>query len=103
MTEGDVVNSCLRYLLMQGCHVWRNNSGGYKPEGSKRFIRFGAKGSPDIIGLTSTGRFIGCECKFGKGKPTPEQIAFGNEIMKRGGIYVVAYSVDDLIPLKDVL
>ena len=103
MSEGDVVNSCLRYLLMQGCYVWRNNTGGYKPEGSKRYIRYGKKGSADIIGLTSTGRFIAVEAKFGRNKPTTEQLLFGNEIMRRGGIFVVAYSVDDLEAIKDML
>jgi hypothetical protein len=97
MSESDVVNTCLKWLLWNGYHAWRHNTGGYKPEGSKRFIRYGAKGSPDIVAVQPiTGRFVGVECKS-RGKTTsPDQKAFGDEITKRGGIYIVAYSVDDL-------
>jgi len=96
MTEGDVVNACLRYLLYKGYWVWRHNTGGFKPKDSSRFIRFGAKGSPDIIGLSPTGTFIGVECKYGKNKPTDEQLHFGEQITSRNGVYIVAYGVEDL-------
>jgi len=95
MSETEVVNSCIRWLLLNGCFVWRNNTGAYKSEGG-RFIRYGCKGSPDIIGMTASGRFIGVECKYGKGKLQGTQKAFGEKIVSHGGIYIVAYSIDDL-------
>ena len=103
MSEGQVVNACIRWLLLNKCFVWRNNTGSYKPEGSNRFIRYGCKGSPDIIGLTPSGRFIGVECKFGKGKLTELQEAFGERIEDSNGIFIVAYSVDDLEANKEVI
>ena len=103
MSENDVVNQCIRWLLWHGCFVYRNNTGAYKPEGSKRFIRYGFKGSPDIVGVTPHGQYIGVECKHGKNKPTVEQLAFGEEITRRHGLYVVAYSTDDLEAIKHEL
>ena len=94
-----MVNSCLRWLLYQGCFVWRQNSGAYKSE-TGTWVRYGLTGSSDIIGTTPTGRFIAVECKSEKGKATPEQVRFLAEITNRGGIGVVARSVDDLLPYQ---
>lgn len=97
-TERDVLNACLQWLAVNGYFVWRNNTGGYKiNDGAGRFIRYGAKGSPDIIGMTKQGQFLGIECKAGRNKQEPEQIEFEAKIKASGGIYILAYSVDDLI------
>lgn len=61
-----------------------------------RAIRMGIKGAPDIVGLTPDGRFIGIECKIEDGKLTEIQKKVGLDISKRGGIYLVIYSIDDL-------
>lgn len=103
MSENQVVNACIKWLFANKCFVWRNNSGAYKPEGSKRFIRYGCKGSPDIIGMTPSGRFIGVECKYGKGKLTEPQERFGENIESSNGIFIVAYSIDDLEANKEVI
>lgn len=96
VTEGAVVNACIRWLWAQGCYAWRNNTGAYRPEGSARFIRYGKKGSGDVIAVTPTGKFLMCECKAGKNKQSPAQVIFQQQIEARRGIYIVAYSVDDL-------
>lgn len=96
MTEGQVVNACIRYLWLKGCFVWRQNTGAYKPEGSNRFIRYGTPGCPDIVGLTPSGRFLGVECKVGLAKQTPHQVTFQNHIERHNGIYILARSIDDL-------
>lgn len=86
---------------MRGHYVYRQNTGAYKPEGSKRFIRFGVKGGADIIGVIGAGEkrgtFLAVECKFGKNKTSDDQLAFGEKITSHGGVYIVAYSVDDLV------
>lgn len=94
--ESLVVNSCIRWLWLNGCFVWRNNSGGFKPEGGQRVIRFGRVGSPDIIGMTPGGRFLGVECKSGKNKLSDQQEVFKTDTLAHNGIYITAYSVDDL-------
>jgi hypothetical protein len=95
MSENQVVNSCLRYLIMLGVFAWRNNSGAYKTE-SGNYIRYGCKGSPDIIGMNKAGKWIGIECKSGKNQQQESQKAFQQRVEANSGIYIVARSVDDL-------
>lgn len=95
-TEGQVVNACIKWLFAHGCYVWRQNVGAFKPDGSNRFIRFGMAGLADILGVTPSGRFIACECKVGKNKQQNAQIEFQRRVEEKNGIYVLAYSVDDL-------
>jgi len=89
MSEGEVVSACIKWLLANNCFIWRNNSGAFKASHGN-FIRFGKKGSGDIIGLTPNGRFIAVECKYADGQMSKEQEEFRKEIIKRGGIYIVA-------------
>lgn len=103
MSENSVVNACIRWLHLNGCFVWRNNSGATTKKytnkqgvSSEYHVRFGAKGSPDIVGTTPTGRFIGVECKFGRNKLDDHQKAFGNKLIEKNALFIVAYSVDDL-------
>lgn len=94
--ESLVVNACMRWLWNHGCFVWRNNTGAIKPPGSNRPIRFGKVGSPDIIGMTPSGRFIGVECKSGKNGLSEPQEAFRDLILEHNGIHVLAYCIEDL-------
>lgn len=52
-------------------------------------------GIPDIIGCLE-GRFIGIECKVDKNKPSPLQLAHGRLIEKSGGIFIIAYSLEEV-------
>lgn len=100
MLEKDIVNAILQYLQLKKIFAWRNNSGmifGKDEKGRTYAHRMGPKGSPDIIGIMSDGRFLGIEVKVPGNKPTDEQSEFLEEIQKRGGIAFVAYSVDDVI------
>ena len=101
ISEGAVVNACIRWLFLHGCYVWRNNTGAWKPEGSSRYISFGKRGSADIIGVTPRGVFLAVECKAKGGKQSPEQKEFERAVSEKNGIYILAYSVDDLEAAKD--
>ena len=103
MKESLVVKSCIEWLHLNGCFIWRNNTGAYKPEGSAGFIRYGLAGSADIIGVNPHGKFIAVECKSEKGKLLESQVGFGIKVRSRGGVYVVARSTDDLESHRDVL
>lgn len=59
--ENAVCKACLEILHIRGVPAYRMNSGAYKA--GERFIRFGAPGLPDIIGVLPDGRFLGVECK----------------------------------------
>lgn len=97
-TEKDTQSACLQYLASANIFHYRNNSGAIVSEykGRKRFVRFGASGSPDII-VVYGGRYIGIEVKDIKGKQSESQIAFQKNLEKAGGAYYVVRSVDELV------
>jgi hypothetical protein len=96
MRESYVVKACIEWLHLNGCFVWRNNTGAYKHHESGAYIRYGLTGSADIIGVNPKGRFIAVECKSDKGKLSESQYAFGAKVKVRRGVYVLARSIDDL-------
>ena len=56
-------------------------------------VQLADKGTSDIIALYK-GVYLAIEVKFGKGKPTPEQIEFLESVARAGGVGLVAYDVD---------
>jgi hypothetical protein len=96
--EKLIVKSILEYyaLFPAKIKLWRNNSGAMQTF-DKRWISFGLKGSPDIIGfIAPSGRFVGIECKVVGDKPKPHQQAFLDNIQDKGGISIVAYDLEDV-------
>jgi penicillin-binding protein-related factor A (putative recombinase) len=99
-TEHQIQSAILNYFqMLRDCFVWRNQSGASNitnKYGKSHFVRFGLKGSADIIGCYR-GHFIAIEVKRQKpkGKTTPEQDRFLQNIRDCGGYAIVAYSVDD--------
>lgn len=75
-------------------------------------MKFGLKGSADILGiwqdpranahdekgvwLGPVGRFLGIECKTVRGRQSPEQLAFEAMVKRMGGVYILARSVEDV-------
>ena len=74
--------------------LWKNATGAVKI--ANRFLKFGMKGSPDIIGVANGGIFLGIEVKTGQAKQSPEQKLFQAMVGKRGGIYILARSLADV-------
>jgi hypothetical protein len=101
-TEKQTQKACLEYLEALRIFHYRNNSGATVIEGIKgrRFVRFGASGSPDII-VVINGRYIGFEIKDIKGKQRENQIAFQKALEEAGGAYHVIRSIDDFISTID--
>ena len=95
MKESLVVSACIQWLHVNGCFIWRNNTGAFK-DATGRWVRYGLNGSADVIGVNPSGRFIAVEAKSDKGKPTEQQLRFGERVVAHGGVYVVAHSIDDL-------
>lgn len=97
--EGAVLNSILDYLRIRHVFAWRNNTGATKirTPGGDRFIRYGLKGSSDILGILDDGRFLAIEVKAPAGRVTQEQKDFLESIRKRGGVAFVARSVEDVV------
>ena len=53
----------------------------------------------DILAFTKQGTTIWAECKGSVGKQSDSQKQFQSEVESYGHIYIVAKSVDDIIPL----
>lgn len=92
--ESVVVAQCLTYLRLRRVFAWRNNTGACLA--GKQLVRFGLKGSSDIIGVANDGRFLAIECKTDKGVTSEWQDRFLTEVSRRGGVALVVHSVDEL-------
>lgn len=100
MRESALVNQILSYLNLSGHYVQRTNSGAIRlqnPIGHQRFIKLAKAGTADVTGCSKDGRFIAVEAKIKPNKPTDLQLAYLNEIERRGGIAFVAYDLDDVM------
>lgn len=98
-SEKETQNLILHYLNLKGHYCWRNNTGMFFGEykGKKWATKVGIKGSSDIIGVDKNGRGLAIEVKKKGGKTSPEQDLFLKQIKDRGGVALVAYSLDDVI------
>ena len=99
MKEGDIQSAILGYLAYRQIYAWRNNTGAYKTEHGS-YVRYGFKGSSDILGILPDGRFLAIEIKKPKPNktyPTKEQKLFLKNIEINGGIAFVARSLEDVI------
>jgi hypothetical protein len=94
------------------CRLWANNTGVARGLTGDGIVRFGLKGSADIVGIGRTdlefaphlvdlisdqyiGVFLGIEVKTGSAIQSRQQRAFQAMIEKFGGYYLVARSVQD--------
>lgn len=74
--------------------LWENKTGmAYR---NKRPIYYGLKGSADILGIRQGGQMLCIEVKTGTARQTVQQKSFQKMITERGGLYILAYSIDDV-------
>ena len=87
--EAPVLNGCLRYLEARGIYHWRNSTGAVQIAPG-RFMRFGKKGSSDILGILPGGRMLCVECKAPEsGRLSPEQKQFLEDVREAGALALV--------------
>ena len=95
----SLTTAIINYLNASHHFAWRNNTTGvYDP--TKKIFRkhHGLKGIADILGIhRDTGKIICIEVKTGKDKMSEWQKSFQSEINNRGGIYIIAKKLDDVI------
>ena len=94
--EADVLKACLSYLRLRGHLAIRINGGVAITVSSNRLRCTDTPGCADILGLSRDGRFYAVECKSSSGRQSAEQKEFEKDCVSRGGLYVLARSVDDL-------
>lgn len=83
------------------CFVWKNNSGSALI--GKRYVSFGLKGSPDLIGFTKDGIFIGFEIKTGEARQTFEQRQFLERCRTFGARYYIVRDLSEILATLDKL
>lgn len=76
--------------------AWQNDTGVARSMTGDRVIKFGFKGSSDIIGITRTGKFLAVEIKTGKDDLRPEQKVFKKVIEENGGKYFMIRNEDEI-------
>ena len=91
--ESDVLAETMLALSRIGALVMRNNSGALR-DAHGRLVRFGMKGSADILACYQ-GRFVAVECKREGKRPSPDQVRYAVAVRNAEGIYVVVRSKED--------
>ena len=78
--------------------MFRINVGVFRPiDGpSQRVIRSAPEGTPDLMGVLAPGRAFAIEVKAPRGKQQDAQKNWQDAWEKRGGIYVLARSLEDV-------
>lgn len=106
-SEREIERSILAWLNYQPkTKAWKNKSMGTYDPVRKAFRRsndpFSQKGTSDIIGIWN-GRMICIEVKSAKGRATPEQKQFLQEMANLGAISMLVRSLDDVLNGFDAL
>ena len=98
-TEQEIQKTIIDYLKIKKYVVFKHrNVGIYKQKtGSYIPLSFGEKGISDIIACSPRGTFTAIEVKKKGGKPSPDQLDFLAGINARGGVGILAYSLDDVL------
>jgi hypothetical protein len=105
MSSEAVIQQNIRLALGQRDDImmFRINVGKFRPlEGGARVIQSAPEGTPDLLGVMSPGRAFAIEVKAEKGRQRAAQVAWQNAWEKRGGIYILARSVEDVYRGLDI-
>ena len=95
--ETDLVRAILQLLRLRGIYAWRNNTTGVYDPVKGVFRKFtGLKGVSDVLGVLPDGRFLAIEAKAPKGRSSPEQQTFIDDINGWGGLAFLARSLADV-------
>jgi len=99
LPESIIEEQILWNLFKSGIFAWKNPTTGYFDARTKTFRKhsnpFAINGVCDILSVIQ-GKFVGIECKSEKGKPTPDQTKFIDNVVKNGGIAFIARSWEDV-------
>ena len=95
--EAAALVEVLKALSTHPAVAWceRMNSGAARM--GARFVRFGFKGCPDVLGQLRDGRLLGVEVKATAGRLRPEQAIFLERIRGAGGVAFVARNCRDVL------
>jgi hypothetical protein len=101
--EKEIQRELLKRCKLHKSIAWidRANSGKVRVKGG--FMQLHEKGTPDLIGFTVSGQFIGIELKRPSTKKAvnEDQVIMGERLIKAGCVYGVAYDLDSLNAILD--
>ena len=87
----------------QDVMMFRINVGKFRPlDGGPRVIQSAPEGTPDLLGVITPGRAFAIEVKAQRGKQRQVQAAWQLAWERRGGIYILARSLDDVYKGLDI-
>ena len=89
----EVLKTLRAHPMVAWCE--RMNSGAAKI--GERFVRFGWRGCPDVLGQMKDGRLLGVEVKAERGRLRPEQKIFLERIRASGGVAFMANDCRDVL------
>lgn len=100
--EQDITRAVLEAVNRSGLAVvWRNQSGQVRV--ARGVMRLAPEGSPDIVGFTRHGRFVGIETKAPKARTSKDrresQEGWRALIRAAGGIALVVTSAQEAVDL----
>lgn len=97
MKETHLRNQILDYLAYKNIFCWlTNNQGNYNKNTNSYYKNPRLlKGVADILGVHK-GRFLSIECKIKPNKQSEYQKEFEKNVIKNGGIYILAYELEDV-------
>jgi hypothetical protein len=101
MLETPIQRSILDLLMMKGVKCWRSQPTPVPIRRGKAIVGLRRvdphlKGMPDISAIIK-GQYIGIEVKTATGKQEPDQKRWEQEIVKAGGVYILARSTFDVM------
>ena len=105
MSEHETQNAIINLITLRGGVATRVNSGSAIFKGKNgvvNVIKGAEKGTSDILACYR-GRYLAIEVKYGKGKATPEQFEFGRQVRDSGGLFLVAYDVEEVNWMLDAI
>ena len=99
VTEQAVQKAIIDYLKLKKFLVFKHRNVGIFKQATNTYIPLpvGEKGISDVIGCSPQGTFVAVEVKKPGGKASPDQLRFLEEVRQRGGIGILAFSLDDVI------
>ena len=106
MSREAVIQQEIRLALgmRDDIFMFRINVGKFRPlDGGPRVIQSAPDGTPDLMGVMGpSGKAFGIEVKAAKGKQREAQKRWQEAWEKRGGIYILARSLEDVYRGLDI-
>ena len=104
--ESDIQREILNAISRGRLRAWRQQAGQvfvvpFKEAQRKgvrgHFMELAPAGAADLTGIYDDGRRVEIEVKSASGAQRPEQRAWESMIRSRGGVYILARSVDEAL------